>query len=535
MQTQDGALILTEIEMACLMQASAIEKAAHLGINHLTGFTRPGLSEARKELQAAGLLGPDKLITHQNRALFDAALRPERLLVVVRDLPGQGSQELTFLVRQGVFILHSLPAEKVHRLEPIAQPEQIAGLLKTLFPLGDAQVGERFDISGALLEKLFKLIDSGDDEAAQKSSETLPCPAGEMELLLLAVKNRTISGSLALLNLQPGGQVRDGYSLAVLASEQSAWFFHAPTAGGDLLVAQRNGALFFNILDAFSQRLLDGTMFDEPLDNSKIVSFSLSADEFAFCFEVLQRNDIARSLLETVLSDALAGQTEFERRLRMAGDRLFARGWSRPGRDGKPVLVLRLAAAISAIASYEFVLQVNIVRPTLAANATVHVIPNQSFTSVLRPGPDVYVLEHGHGSMLPVYLANLFPDFGQTEAFLSVADQTLAYSVLAEAVEKNDRTESAKILKQAGLKTETTGLLAQDLAEAIYRGTFIRINANSHASQDEINAAIKPLLLLLKGPQRSWLYNFNPVDEKGSLTLVQKREVLTRQLLAFTA
>ena len=535
MDIQNRAILLDENEVACLMQASSIEKANHLGIESLAGFSTPHLLEARKKLQEAGLINQDKQIANEYEALFDALFHPERLLLAVRDLPGQGRQAMTFLSHQGVFILHTMLDEKTHRLELMAQPEQVAEVLKVLFPMGNFPTGPRFSISADFLERLFLLMDSGEQVAARKSLESLQVPPDEMDLLLMAVQNRKISGSLAILNLEAGVQPQEGFSVAVLVGDQSAWLFHQPAMEGDMLVAQRNGDLFFNILDAFSQRLADGTMFDEPLDNNKIVSFSLSVDEFAFCFSCINRNDLVLSIMEQALSGLADIQPELEKRMLAASDRLAARGWSKLGKNATPLLASKLASAISAIVSYGFVLQVNIIRPDLVANATVHVLPDQSFTSVLRPGPELYFLEHGHHSTLPVYLSKLFPDFGQTEPARHIGNERIAYSSLAEAADQNDSALSTNILEQAGLKVETARLLGQDMTEAVYRGSFIRINADSHASQDVIDGSVKPLLYLIKSQQRSWLYSFNPLEDKGNLILVTSRDAFSQQLSEFTA
>lgn len=534
MKIENGAFILDAAELQILMRTLKISAAPHLNFMS-SDLPDQSLQTARASLQSNGILDNAGKIMGTNKSFFQVVFSPHRLLILVSDLPDKGRQEMIFLNRQGATLLYTRPSETTYRLELFTQAEQISALLKELLPFKDFPVGERLEIPTQALETLTGQIFAKDMVSAKFTLKLLPWPTIEKDFLLGAIQNRKISGSLAVLDLSETGQGINGYSLAFLADHQTLWLFQQTTPNENTLTAQRNGTHFIDLLDITSQRLAGTTMLNEPLEKNKIASFSLSPDEFAFCLRHHGRTDLAQNLIQSHFPGADNTQANYEIHMFAALDRLTARGWSRMGSDGKITLAGKLSSAISAIVKYDFVLQVNIIRPNLSANATLHVIHNEMFTSVLRPETNIYVLEHGSVSALAAYLSNLFPDFGKTSNKTSVEEMTISYAYLTSAMQQNDLSAATRILEQAGMNTVIAKAFAQDISEALYHGTFVRINVDSHASQDTINGAAKPLLLLLKGPAHSWLYYLSPTNEKGSLVPIKNREDFLTNLSSFTA
>ena len=533
---QNTTIVLDIAELTCLMKARSVTSVSHLGFDETTNLSNQELQIARDQLHTAGLLSSNGQITGENLPMLDALFFPERSLTAILDIPNRGRQALLLLNRQGITLLYTKPDEKSYRLELFSQPEQVSAFLKNVFPFGESAVGEPFAVPTSLLESLPHLVAARDIARAKQTLDALQCAQAEKDALLLTLQNKKISGSMLALDLDDGGQALDGFSLAILADSQSLWLFSQSTPDDKALIAQRNGALFFHILDIFSQRLLaGGAMIDSPLDKNKIVSFSLTASEFAFCFVHNNRKDVALTILNSNFPDESSISTQFDRLMTEARVSLLARGWMKINQDGTVLLAQKLASAISAVAGYDYVLQLNIVRPNLSASGTIHVIKNRLFTAVLRPGQDIYVVEYGDISMLPTYISKLFLDFSQTDLQIDVREEKITYPQLVDAMGKNDMTLSAKILTGAGVVPETANLLAQDLLHNLYQGSIVRINLDSHASQEEINGSVKPLLLLLRGQQRSWVYRFTPTEDQGYLILMRNLDAFLGQLTDFTA
>ncbi len=126
-------------------------------------------------------------------------------------------------------------------------------------------------------------------------------------------------------------------------------------------------------------------------------------------------------------------------------------------------------------------------------------------------------------------------DFAQTDIQIDVHEEKIAYPQLVEAMKKQDTALCIKNLVDGGISSKTADLLAQDLLQNLYQGSIVRINVNSHASQEEINGAVKPLFLLLKSQQRSWVYRFTPPEDQGYLILMRNFAAFLEQITLFTA
>lgn len=196
----------------------------------LTG-AEPGVgrvSMLTRELSQSGQPGENDHIRGDLLQLLIPVLFPERALVVVRNIPDQGTQTLVFLHRNKTTVLHSMPQNDMHRLIELETPMDEMNALNDLFPISGYMVSPvNALIPFKKLEKFKEYAESDQEQSALKELESIQIPLEDKKQLFQAFSGTILSGSFALLTIG-GNTVTSAESLAVIADEKTAWSFSRP-------------------------------------------------------------------------------------------------------------------------------------------------------------------------------------------------------------------------------------------------------------------------------------------------------------------
>jgi hypothetical protein len=180
------------------------------------GMVRPGGTGEKDQVQG-------KLLRHTLPCFF-----PEKVLLMIRDLPEVGRQILMLFRRGESIVVHTFPDPGSHRFEELGGAGEAAGLILSLFPLQPQEVR----MSGVAMpvqafEALRQAAEARDEHQALKVLAGAPLAEDEKIALVRAIEHRAISGSFAMLTCR-GDTIVDAQSLALVADPMSGWLISQP-------------------------------------------------------------------------------------------------------------------------------------------------------------------------------------------------------------------------------------------------------------------------------------------------------------------
>jgi len=521
-QKRDTTLVLSTLEFLYLLKT----EGSHLFLmpedaGKAPTATEPDLKKGRERLIERALLERDGKISLRYKALLAPLFDPEKVLLLVRDIQDGGRQSVTYLRKGDAALVYCyLPAKDTYQIELIESIEQVTSLFSQWFQMGKyAPVSERHALSRQSLEDARRLVRQGDRRAALDILKEAGFSQQDCEQLADALHQPYLSGSLAALEF-PAETATYAFSFAFLADHQTMWHMVEPAPELGLLIVDRNTDSLARILDQAIHRFFSDEKMDQPIEKDVVVTFSLTGDELAYCLMAVNAPADARHLLKMVHPND--PEEKMQEYLASAGIGLLARGWCRPSPAGSPVMEPRLEAAVFPLARFDFVVQAEITRPQVNASAAINVLQKRMFTALLHPDERTFVLEHGNIATLPAYVSRLFLDFGEGPKPAGRRKTTVRYGLLPAALEQDGEKRLAR-LKKAGFSEPLAVQFADDHTSAIYRGSIIRINADSKFGTEVAQKATKPTLLLLKSEKNSWVFEFSTEDaDEGSASLVDR-------------
>lgn len=515
-------LHLSTSELVCLLQAANV---AHLAESILQsrGAQLGGLDleSARKHLVERGLLDETSKISSRYQEMLAPLFHPDTMLMLVRIRFGTGQEALTFLQKSHAILLYySIPNQDRHHIEAIDSVDRVRNLMVDLYDIQSfPPVRTHCSLHTDVFEQARSILQQGEIRNAIEILKTAACPEDISEQLVAALHEPLFSGSVAVLKFD-NDTADDGDSLALVAGEGILWHIYRPDITSEQLTLDADTDSLTNLLDKIIRQFLGDKMLDEPLNKTNVITFTLSSDELAYCLHAINASAQATSLLQAAHPDK--SESELTLHLKEASEGLVARGWCKLSSMGLPLPVKRLESAIFPLARYDYVVQAEITRPDLHSIATINVLNRQSFTSLLHPNHNLYVLEHGLVSALSAYVSKLFLDFGEGKSLNKWKKHKINYALVSVVME-GDTGDQSDTLVNAGFNKREAEQFAVDASTARYRGSIIRINDGNQTDPELTQQSIKPVLLLLRGPENSWLFEFSSADEEiGSLQLVDR-------------
>ncbi|MFZ5903240.1 MAG: hypothetical protein ACOYZ8_06800 [Chloroflexota bacterium] len=461
-----------------------------------------------RRLSVLGLLYR-KAIPATHRGVVQTLFQPERALIVVRDRPELGRQVLIFLSRSRQCLLHSFPKAGQHRIVKI-RPAEIEAMLAEWFPVNEGTTNDAVLMSEA---QMMELVSSPPEGIPSELSNVDSAIA---QRLMTSLRTRAWSGSFLLLEVR-GGKAADAESWTAWSNGELTWvgdLYHPSgimrlTCGGDW---------FTGLCRQIVRRL---GQFERI-----VRAYALSSEELAYALVLLNRRDLAGRWM------APASTQETEERLQKAAQILQARGLSGISPRGFPLLAGDLEQALAPMLLPTRIGRIRTFSGRGRAEGILYILKNRSFCAHFPKGKQ-HVIESGNIEQLPAYLMSLFRGFGEKEVSSTKAIP-ISMQALIECLDQKDRTTMEANLRKAGLTKSIAANLAGDILQHEYRASLngIRPMNRNTPRQEEASA---PTLLLLKSPQRDWLFFFPDMktDTVGKAIQADRKRLL-QQLGAIT-
>jgi hypothetical protein len=526
----DNAILLDRREILALMKL--MEARALLGMNLAE---QAALSDADEKAAAASLkskgileaAGKKNRIAPGMLPLLSALMFPERAVLVFRDLPGLGKQVLTFLHKEGTTLLHSFPKEGQHRLAPFGEPADVMKFLLNMFPLNlYPPAAAKFQVSREALERARASAEQGKSEEALAALPEAVATPEEKKALVDAIASRKISGSFALVTCKDG-EITDAKSYAAVGGDNTGWWISSGEAQGDaeMFSVERTGSDFTIKMQSLAGQLTGALLAVSKIGKDKnITKYLLSADEFALSLALINMPQSGAGFLSTVYESIT--QEQFNARTKAAEQSLVDRGLAARSSTGLATLITDLQYALLPVVRFDSMIRIRTISKAKKSEANLYSLKGKSFTARFGYGGAMQVLETGKDGDLLSYLLNLYPLFGEGDK----KDNTdsagqISLDALSKTLDSgSDPSQTEKTLTAAGFPAGSAKLLAEDLAQAEYRGTLEKKIASEQPGKIADGAPLFALLLL-KAPQRSWLFHFPVADSqaKGTAKIVGKQ------------
>lgn len=240
--------------------------------------------------------------------------------------------------------------------------------------------------------------------------------------------------------------------------------------------------------------------------------FSLSAEELSLAFSSIGHPELGR---QTLAQANLPLDDRMDDLLSSASHSLIARELCTIAKKGELIWDQTLIRAVTTLTDYDYFICINLSnKKSSLLNANVFVKKGECFTSYLNRQTQ-YMLEYGSYANLPSFLADALDDsLFQGESGWKDSVLRIKLQILNQALGKmNDSTITTDIFKKSGLSPENAEMLAEDITRQIARGMLLRVNANSQISLSSTEMIQRNSMLFLKGPQRTWVFEFPSVNE----------------------
>ena len=263
-----------------------------------------------------------------------------------------------------------------------------------------------------------------------------------------------------------------------------------------------------------------------------MTSFSLSVEELAMALAMINRPDLGQLVLREIYDNLTTDQ--IDSRMTAASHSLLAHGYCGFTDELKPRLDTKLEQALVGLAVYDKTFQLGIVKDGRSLNANIHVKHGRTFTSHSVQAGIIHLLENGIERILEKYLLDILEDFGNDVKIGIPPNLKISMGALASATKLSESKGKPGDALQTIEDSMIRNALLEDIANQVSRVTLIRINANSRLSKDELVAAPKQALLLLKGKSRTWLFDFPSLNDDALSTVeLVSRKQFSEKLVNF--
>ena len=268
---------------------------------------------------------------------------------------------------------------------------------------------------------------------------------------------------------------------------------------------------------------------------ASIQKYSLSCDEMALVFSMLNMPEVSKSILFAAYPDA--HETGLEQKLFTASHSLLARGYARISDKATAVLDDQIVELFTPLGRHKNMLQLalNTSRDESGLSVIhIYIGRNGHFTSRSIELGVVYHLHTGKMEDLPglilEWLAMPAEITAELDAGLRAAKLTMKMLTLAEFEEKGPR-ETGKILRELGYPTLIAEALAQDACAPLRRANLAVMNINSETSASAGPDVTGEGFFTLSGKKSSWLFPFQVGEDQMVADVLPGTAAQTKTLL----
>ena len=220
----------------------------------LSGLEQLKARDIVEEKEGVMLL-PSELI-----GMAGAVSDPQLVTQVVRDEPGVGQRQFMMYQAFQFIVEFTMPEENMFRMARIPSTPALWQRIHFLLSIGDSITHQAsFSVQQDAFFQSKTAMDENQDELALETLVNGGAPSDEADLLLTAMKDAQLSGTIALLRTE-NGRVLDGRDLLSLKGPDSSWIFHQKEAGSpQLMVATVNRESFLTAVHQLQTDLIQAT------------------------------------------------------------------------------------------------------------------------------------------------------------------------------------------------------------------------------------------------------------------------------------
>jgi hypothetical protein len=496
--------------------------------NELEAFLRKGNQEEIAEALIAKkiLLGNSRSKSEVNpdmQNVLDTLFFPDRALIIMRNIANYGNQVFYVMKKGKSLVLHSFPKEREHFVQPIPQPNNLFLFLLNWFPISRLPISAtKFEIPREAIWQVQSLAQSGKPEEALALLQSKTFESDEIKSFFRSVSEPKIGGSISWVSLSDGKAVLED-TISVASDGRTGWLISGmkpSTPEAKPLCVRRTGPDFQAVLGDFVERFTGENLPKQQTDASgKFIRYTLSLDEFSMALAAVNCLEISTKLYAAISRDIKREQ--YADRMNKAQKSLVEHGLCTITERGLPVLNEDLAQAVFSVAKSDSMIQIKVTGGGPAAETAVYLVRGRFFSAYHNYGEHLQVLEYGKYKDMEAFLETLFPHFSDGKNVHNKSS-TISISALNEIEKvKSNPQETEKILISDGVADTIARLLAEDFSDAKFRATLRRRDpSEDKQNKDEKKDVKKPnMLLLFKSPRRSWMFQFQDSNPKGTATV----------------
>jgi hypothetical protein len=264
-------------------------------------------------------------------------------------------------------------------------------------------------------------------------------------------------------------------------------------------------------------------------------SFSISPEEIALSLGLINRPDLGKKYLK--LGKAGSTEGEMNAALTAASHSLVAHGLADISEKGTPILDQEFELSLLPIARYDGLLQV--FRTSREGNFFESIYFNRErkiFTAHNLAKGVVHTIKSGPIAHSGEYLRDLFPQMGTNGKYEEIGgDHHLTLALMGKlGLSIANEKEIFDFVDQSALSKDTGEKLKKDILAQEVRGSLLSMDVNSQESLEKQKGKFVKGLLLLKGPNASWVFNFKSAnrEEIAQVTMVD-RDAFARLISEF--
>ncbi len=274
----------------------------------------------------------------------------------------------------------------------------------------------------------------------------------------------------------------------------------------------------------------------------KFLDYTLSAEELAMAFSLVNRPDLGKAVLIETFGEL--SQQVIEERLKAASHSLLARKYAKIGKRGQAVLLDSIQSTLFPILKFQEMLQVVINNEEEPLIVNVHLGVQENFTCHSVEQGVVHRLISGSNTQLASLITELVSMPQPISSNQILQKEEGIYSLPMETFSELPEMGVEKGLKELiknGLPQQIAKAFLDDLVKPRKRGSVSYLEINSeNIEKRTMDEAVAGLFFLVG--EYGWILTF-PKKEKnqtgsifsGSSEVIEKKvlELLEKQLSAF--
>jgi len=233
----------------------------------------------------------------------------------------------------------------------------------------------------------------------------------------------------------------------------------------------------------------------------KLSTYALGVEELSLALGMINRPDLARSLLHDIYPDITDHQ--MKARLMSASNSLLACNLCTLSEGTTPRISQELQMAIFPLAFYDYVLQLGLITRTDSKKIMIHVQRGKRFSMHSSRQGVIHLLEHGNINVLLDKLMQYIPQYGRGE--VGSEQGKVPQELIEKAGMNQDANDLEALLLQQGWKEKLAREFSIDLTKSALLASFVRLDANSQMTVDETRQSRTHSLIYLQGKKHNWL------------------------------